>query len=112
MVTSNREFQNITFCFCINKFSANAHIPIIYGTRKVGGNVVYLQTRSSSRARQNNEILQMVVVLSEGEISGIDALYVNDKRVVLTGSLDDGVSRFADSTDENFFDSENEIKHL
>ena len=92
----------------VNKFSSNAHIPIIYGTRKVGGNVVYLQTRSSSRATQNNEILQMVVVLSEGEISAIDALYVNDKRVVLTGSLDDNVSRFADSTDENFYDSEND----
>ena len=28
----------------INKISANAHIPIVYGTRKVGGNVVFLET--------------------------------------------------------------------
>ena len=28
----------------VNKFSANAHIPIVYGTRKVGGNVVFLET--------------------------------------------------------------------
>ena len=28
----------------VNKFNANAHIPIVYGTRKVGGNVVFLET--------------------------------------------------------------------
>ena len=27
----------------VNKINANAHIPIIYGTRKVGGNIVFLE---------------------------------------------------------------------
>ena len=28
----------------VNKCSANADIPVVYGTRKVGGNVVFLET--------------------------------------------------------------------
>ena len=38
----------------VNKFSANAHIPIVYGTRKVGGNVVFLETSGT-----DNEFLYM-----------------------------------------------------
>ena len=33
----------------LNKISANAHIPIIYGTRKVGGNVVFLETSGTDK---------------------------------------------------------------
>ena len=28
----------------VNKFSANSFIPVVYGTRKVGGNVIFLET--------------------------------------------------------------------
>ena len=28
----------------VNKLNANSHIPVVYGTRKVGGNVVFLET--------------------------------------------------------------------
>ena len=28
----------------VNKFRSNASIPVVYGTRKVGGNVVFLET--------------------------------------------------------------------
>ena len=28
----------------VNKFNANAHIPVVYCTRKVGGNFVFLET--------------------------------------------------------------------
>ena len=33
----------------VNKFTANGHIPIVYGTRKVGGNVVFLETSGTDK---------------------------------------------------------------
>ena len=87
----------------VNKFSANAHIPIIYGTRKVGGNVVFLETSGT-----DNEYLYMALVLSEGEIDEVTALYVNDKRVYFDGgALNDNVQRTVRNTDQNFYDTEN-----
>lgn len=87
----------------VNKFSANAHIPIIYGTRKVGGNIVFLETSGT-----DNEYLYMALVLSEGEIDEVTALYVNDKRVYFDGgALNDNVQRTVVSTDQNFYDTEN-----
>ena len=86
----------------VNKFTANAHIPIIYGTRKVGGNVVFLETSGT-----DNESLYMAIILSEGEINSVESLFVNDNQVTLSGSLTDGTSRTVASTDSNFFDTEN-----
>ena len=82
----------------VNKFSANAYIPIIYGTRKVGGNVVFLETSGA-----DNQYLYMVIVLGEGEIDGIDALFINDQQVTLSGALADNVQRTVDSSDVNFY---------
>ncbi len=90
----------------VNKFSANAHIPIVYGTRKVGGNVVFVETSGT-----DNEFLYMAIILSEGEIDGITKIFVNDNEVSLTtpnpapisGILTDGVSVQVDSSDSNYF---------
>src|SRR6056300_718806 len=82
----------------VNKFSANAYIPIIYGTRKVGGNVVFLETSGA-----DNQYLYMVIVLGEGEIDGIDALFINDQQVTLSGALADNVQRTVSSSDVNFY---------
>ena len=59
----------------LNKFSANAHIPIVYGTRKVGGNVVFLETSGA-----DNQYLYMAIILSEGEINSVDTLFVKTDR--------------------------------
>ena len=88
----------------LNKVSSNAHIPIVYGTRKVGGNIVYMQTSGT-----DNEYLYMALILSEGQISGVDAIYVNDKKVVLNGVLGEGVIVQVNSADENFYDDESLI---
>mgnify|MGYP003142880105 FL=1 len=82
----------------VNKFTANAHIPIVYGTRKVGGNVVFLQTSGT-----DNQYLYMAVVLSEGEINSVETLFVNDHQVTLSGALTDGTQRTVASSDSNFF---------
>jgi len=86
----------------VNKISSNGAIPIIYGTRKVGGNIVFLATSGT-----DNQYLYMALVLGEGEISEVTALYVNDKRVNLSGVMTDNVQRTVTSADQNFFDTEN-----
>ena len=83
----------------VNKFRSNGHIPIVYGTRKVGGNVVFLETSGT-----DNQYLYMAVVLSEGEINGVTSLFVNDNQVTLSGTLTDGTQRTVASSDVNFFD--------
>ena len=55
----------------VNKKSANGAIPIVYGTRKVGGNIVFLETSGS-----DNQYLYMALVLSEGEINDITSIEV------------------------------------
>ena len=86
----------------LNKFSSNSFIPVVYGTRRVGGNVVFLETSGT-----DNEFLYMAIVLSEGEINGITSIFVNDKELTLSGSIADNTQRTIPSTDANFFDAEN-----
>jgi len=81
----------------VNKFTANAHIPIIYGTRKVGGNVVFLETSGT-----DNEFLYMAIVLSEGEIHDISNIFVNDNAVQFNDDLADNTQTFVHVNDENF----------
>tara|TARA_B100000886_G_scaffold336292_1_gene294753 strand:- start:881 stop:3847 length:2967 start_codon:yes stop_codon:yes gene_type:complete len=86
----------------VNKFTANSSIPVVYGTRKVGGNVVFVETSGT-----DNQYLYMAVVLSEGEIDSVQTLFVNNHQVTLSGSLTDGTQRTVTSADANFFDTEN-----
>ena len=89
----------------LNKFSANASIPVVYGTRKVGGNVVFLETSGT-----DNEFLYMAIVLSEGEIDDITSIFIDDKQVTFSGDLQDDVERTVASSDANFYkDSESLI---
>ena len=83
----------------VNKFTANAHIPIVYGTRKVGGNVVFLETSGT-----DNQYLYMALVLSEGEINDITSIFVNDNQVTFTGDLADNTQVTVASSDSNFYD--------
>jgi len=86
----------------VNKFTANSSIPVVYGTRKVGGNVVFVETSGT-----DNQYLYMAVVLSEGEIDSVQTLFVNNHQVTLSGSLTDGTQRTVTNADANFFDTEN-----
>ena len=86
----------------VNKKSANGAIPIVYGTRKVGGNIVFLETSGA-----DNQYLYMALVLSEGEIDSVTTLIVNDQEVILSGALTNGTQRTVASSDVNFFDTEN-----
>ena len=83
----------------VNKFNAKAHIPIVYGTRKVGGSVVFLETSGT-----DNQYLYMAIVLSEGEINDITSIEVNDNQVTFTGDLADNTQVTVASSDANFYD--------
>ena len=82
----------------VNKFSANSHIPVVYGTRKVGGNVVFLETSGT-----DNEFLYMAIILSEGEIEDITKIFVNDNEVTFDGDIADNTQRSVASSDANYF---------
>ena len=83
----------------VNKKSANGAIPIVYGTRKVGGNIVFLETSGA-----DNQYLYMALVLSEGEINDITSIFVNDNQVTFTGDLADNTQVTVASSDANFYD--------
>ncbi len=57
----------------LNVSSNVAPIPVLYGTRKIGGSRVLCETSGAS-----NEFLHIVVALCEGEIGGITSIYLDD----------------------------------
>lgn len=69
----------------VNKQSNNANIPVIYGTRKVGGTRVFLETSGT-----DNQYLYGAIVLGEGEINNITSIIVDDSEVTFDGSFADG----------------------
>ena len=82
----------------VNKFVSNAHIPVVYGTRKLGGNIVFLESSGT-----DNEFLFMALVLCEGEIDSVEKIFVNENEVTFSGSLADNTERTVASSDSNFF---------
>jgi hypothetical protein len=69
----------------VNKQSNNANIPVIYGTRLVGGTRVFLETSGA-----DNQYLYGVLVLAEGEINDITSILFDDDTVTFSGSIADG----------------------
>ena len=70
-VTQNAQAENDGIL--INKVGTLEHIPVIYGKRKVGGPIVFLTTGG-----ERNKYLYMAVVLCEGEIDGVERVYIDD----------------------------------
>jgi hypothetical protein len=57
----------------INSQSNVDPIPVIYGRRRVGGTRVFIEVSGSS-----NEYLHLMLVLSEGPVTAIDNVYLDD----------------------------------
>jgi hypothetical protein len=57
----------------VNKRNSNDSLPVIYGTRRIGGNTVWLATTS------DNQYLYVVVALCEGQIARMTELYLDDQ---------------------------------
>ena len=62
--------------FMVNKNGNVQPIPIIYGTRRIGGTRVYVQTTNSSGATSGTEFLHLVVAVAQGgtRSDGTDAI--------------------------------------
>ena len=82
----------------VNKTSANSSIPVIYGTRKVGGILGFLEASGT-----DNEYLYMIVIHSEGTNDSCQTLWIDDKEVTWSGALTHGVARTVASSDSNFY---------
>ena len=68
MNNAQQEAQNVL----LNKTGSLSNIPVIYGTRKVGGFNVFMTTKGG-----RNENLYICLALSEGEIAGIDDIFID-----------------------------------
>ena len=60
----------------LNKRSNTSSIPVLYGTRRVGGNRVFVSTDGSK-----NDTLHLVLLVCEGEIDGFQDVYLDDTRL-------------------------------
>jgi len=57
----------------VNKRSTMDALPVVYGTRKLGGNIVWLATTD------DNQYLYVIVALCEGEVAKFTELYLDDQ---------------------------------
>jgi hypothetical protein len=71
----------------INVTSNVESIPVIYGTRKVGGSIPFIQLSEGA-----TQYLNIIVVAGEGEIQGIGNVYLND--VISTDARYTGLGGF------------------
>ena len=92
------EFDDFETGILVNKQSNDANIPIIYGTRLVGGTRVFMETSGT-----DNTYLYMAIVLSEGEINDITEIRVDDKAVTFASDIADNTAVEVDSSDSNFY---------
>ena len=64
----------------LTKTGTNESIPIVYGFRRVGGALVFLETNGKT-----NKYLYAVYALCEGQIDGVRRVYVEDVELPNTG---------------------------
>ena len=71
----------------VNKQSNDANIPVVYGTRLLGGTRVFLETSGT-----DNQYLYGALVLCEGEINNITEIRVDDSAVTFASSISNGTT--------------------
>ena len=65
----------------VNKRNSDTALPVIYGTRKVGGNIVWLATST------DNKFLYVILALCEGQVARFTELFIDDELyATFTGS--------------------------
>ena len=90
--------ENIAKGVLVNKTVANGQIPVIYGTRKVGGTIAFLETSGT-----DNQYLYMALILGEGEIDDITSIFINDNQVTWSADLADNTQVTVNSSDSNYY---------
>jgi len=92
------EFDDFEKGILLNKQSNDASIPVIYGTRMIGGTRVFLESSGT-----DNTNLYMAIVLCEGEINDITSIKIDDKTVTWSGDLADNSQVTVNTSDGNFY---------
>jgi len=92
------DFDDYETGVLLNKQSNDANIPIIYGTRLVGGTRVFMETSGT-----DNTYLYMAIILGEGEINDITEIKIDDKAVTWASDLADNTAVEVNSSDSNFY---------
>ena len=60
----------------VNKQSTTAHIPVVYGRRRIGGVRIFIASTGD-----NNEYLYVVTAIAEGECEKIEKVYIDDTEI-------------------------------
>src|SRR6056300_774358 len=92
------EFDDFEKGILINKQSNDANIPVVYGTRLLGGTRVFIESSGT-----DNNYLYVALVMSEGEINGISEIRIDDRVVTFDGAFADNTQVSVDSSDENYY---------
>lgn len=66
----------------VSKPGTNNPLPVVYGYRRVGGNIVFAESNGAS-----NKYLYIVYAICEGEIHGIKRLIINDVELPTVGTV-------------------------
>jgi len=82
----------------LNKQSNDANIPVVYGTRLIGGTRVFVETSGT-----DNQYLYVAIILAEGEINDIKGIRIDDKDVTFASSFSDNTAVEVDSSDSVFY---------
>ena len=99
------EFDDFEKGILVNKQSNDANIPVVYGTRLLGGTRVFIESSGT-----DNQYLYVAIVLCEGEINDITEVRIDDRVVTFDGSFADNTQLSVDSSDANYYrDSESLI---
>ena len=100
------DFDSFEKGILLNKQSNDASIPVVYGTRMLGGTRVFVETSGT-----DNQYLYVALVLCEGEINDITEIRIDDKPVTWASDLADNTAVEVGSGDSNFYkDSESLIR--
>lgn len=90
----------------LNKKSNNAPIPAVYGTRRVGGIIVFMATHGgyqpfhNQQNEDNTKFLSLFLIVSEGEIEGCGHFWINGELSTEEKFIDDIWIKQRHGTDE------------
>ena len=92
------DFDQFEQGILVNKQSNDASIPVVYGTRMIGGVRIFVETSGT-----DNQYLYVAIVLCEGEINDITEIRIDDKVVSWASDLADNTAVEVNSSDSNFY---------
>lgn len=69
----------------VSKTGTNNQIPVVYGYRRVGGNIIFVESNG-----ETNKYLYVVYACAEGEIYGFRNIIVNDVELPITSVRNPG----------------------